>query len=248
MILENDLIFFIIVGFAAQMIDGALGMAYGISASSLLLAMGTPPAITSASVHFAEIFTTFVSAISHFKFKNIDKQLFKKLLVPGMAGGAFGAVVLTLVSGRFLKFAVTVYLFCMGLFILYKAFKIIKTKPVHTKIAPIGFLGGFLDAVGGGGWGPIVGSTLTARGNNPRFAVGSTNAVEFFVSLTIVVILTPIVGITHWQVVAGLLIGGVLAAPFAAYVCKRMPPRHTMIIVSVLISVLSVKTFYDLFR
>jgi len=242
--MDLNIVVFIAVGFVAQIIDGALGMAYGVSSNSFLLSIGIPPAAASASVHTAEVFTTFVSGVSHWKFGNVDKKLFKKLLIPGIIGGVLGAYVLTSVPGKMIKPFIGFYLLIMGVMILRKAFRKIQEKRVETKLLPLGAAGGFFDAIGGGGWGPIVTSTLMARGHNPRRTIGSVNLSEFFVTLAEAVTFFTILGLVHWQVIVGLLIGGVLAAPLAAYVCKRLPVRALMIIVGSLIMVLSIRTIY----
>jgi uncharacterized membrane protein YfcA len=240
----DSIIVFIIVGFIAQMIDGALGMAYGVSSTSFLLSLGVPPAPASASVHTAEVFTTAVSGISHLKFGNVDKKLFKKLLIPGIIGGVLGAYILTSLPGKTIKPFVAGYLFIMGVIILIKALKKIHEKREMTRLSPLAVAGGFFDAVGGGGWGPIVTSTLMARGHNPRFTIGSVNLAEFFVTIAEAATFIAFLGLVHWQVIAGLIIGGVIAAPFAAYICKRLPSRALMIIVGVLIVSLSIRTIY----
>ncbi len=236
------MIVYIIVGFIAQMIDGALGMAYGVTSTTFLLSLGIPPVAASASVHTAEIFASGASGLAHLKFGNVDKKLFRKLLIPGIIGGILGAYILTAVPGKTIKPFITFYLLIMGLIILGKAFKKIEEKEVETKLLPLGICGGFFDAVGGGGWGPIVTSTLVARGHNPRFSIGSVNLAEFFVTVAEVATFLTIIGLVHWQIIVGLIIGGVLAAPLAAYVCKRLPPRALMIMVGLLIMVLSIRT------
>jgi len=238
------MIVFIVVGFVAQMIDGALGMAYGVSSTTFLLSIGIPPAAASASVHTAEIFISGVSGLSHLRFGNVDKKLFKKLLIPGVIGGVLGAYILTAVPGKMIKPFIALYLLIMGLIILRKALKKIRETEVRTKLFPLGIVGGFFDAIGGGGWGPIVTSTLVARGHSPRFAIGSVNLAEFFVTVAEVATFFTIIGLTHWRIIVGLIIGGVLAAPLAAWVCKRLSSRALMIIVGVLIIGLSIRTVY----
>jgi uncharacterized membrane protein YfcA len=244
---DQSIWLFIAVGFLAQLIDGALGMAYGVSSTTVLLSLGLPPAIASASVHAAEVFTTGVSGFSHFKFGNVDKSLIVKIVIPGVLGGASGAYILTEMPGNVIKPFVAVYLLAMGLLILYKAFrKGTETGEIQRGLIPLGFLGGFMDAIGGGGWGPIVTSTLVASGKHPRFAVGSVNLAEFFVTFSesITFVLT-LGGLTsYWRIIVGLLIGGVIAAPLAAYVCKKIPTRQFMVLVGLLISVLSIRTIY----
>ena len=238
-------IVFMVVGFIAQMVDGALGMAYGVSSTTFLLSMGIPPAVASASVHTAEIFVSGVSGLSHLRFGNVDKKLFKKLLIPGVVGGVLGAYVLTALPGEKMKPFVASYLLIMGLVVLRKAFKKTREKAAKTRLLlPLGLVGGFCDAIGGGGWGPIVTSTLVARGHNPRFTVGSVNLAEFFVTTAEVATFSATIGLTHWQVVVGLIAGGIVAAPLAAYVCKRLPTRILMTMVGAAIVALSVRTIY----
>jgi uncharacterized membrane protein YfcA len=243
--MDQNIIAFIVIGFIAQMIDGALGMAYGVSSTTFLLSLGIPPAPASASVHTAEIFTSGVSGLAHLKFGNVDKGLCKKLLIPGVIGGILGAYILTAVPGKTMKPFVAFYLLIMGLMILRKALKEIQEKRVETQLFPLGAVGGFFDAIGGGGWGPIVTSTIVARGHNPRFAIGSVNLAEFFVTVAEVATFFTIIGLTHWHIIIGLIIGGVLAAPLAAYVCQKLPSRALMIIVGALIIALSARTIYQ---
>lgn len=240
--MDESIIIFIVVGFIAQIIDGALGMAYGVTSTTFLLSIGIPPVAASASVHVAEIFTSAVSGLSHLKFGNVDKKLLKRLVIPGVLGGILGAYILTIVPGRIIRPFVALYLLLMGLLILRKVFKKIQERAVETKLLPLGLVGGFLDAVGGGGWGPIVTSTLVTRGHNPRFTIGSVNLAEFFVTAAIAATFFAIIGLVHWRIIVGLIIGGVLAAPLGAYVCKRVPARALMIMVGVLIVSLSVRT------
>ena len=182
--MNENIVIFAIVGFVAQMIDGALGMAYGVSSTTFLLSLGIPPAVASASVHTAEIFTSGISGFSHLRLGNVDKKLFKKLLIPGIVGGIVGAYILTSVPGKVMKPFVALYLLIMGLMILWKVLKKqVQEVEVRTKLIPLGLAGGFFDAIGGGGWGPVVTSTLVMRGNHPRFTIGSVNLAEFFVTV-----------------------------------------------------------------
>lgn len=243
-IMYETIILFITVGFIAQIIDGALGMAYGISSTTILLSMGIPPATASASVHTAEIFTSGISGLSHLKLGNIDKKLFTKLTIPGIIGGGIGAYTLTTIPAKTIKPLIALYLLIMGITIIQKALKKSKRRNVKTKLFPLGLFGGFLDAIGGGGWGPIVTSTLVAKGNDPRLAIGSVNLAEFFVTITEVATFTTTIGLTHWQIIIGLIAGGTLAAPLAAYTCKKLPTRTLMMIVGTLITSLSIRTIY----
>ena len=238
----NELLFYVVVGFVAQMIDGTLGMAYGVSASSLLLTRGLSPAIVSATVHAAEVFTTGISAVSHHCFGNVDRRLFWRLVIPGVLGAVLGAYVLCQIPGDRFKPVVAVYLLGMGVFIVVRVFRAVPARSVTTHLAPLGFFGAFIDAVGGGGWGPVVASTLVARGNHARLTVGSVNAAEFFVTLAASITFILTLGISHWPVIAGLAIGGGIAAPIAAYACKRIPLRPFMFLVGLLVIGLSLRT------
>ncbi len=240
----NTLILAAIVGFVAQLIDGSLGMAYGVSSTTFLLSTGIPPALASASVHTAEVFTTAISGLSHHRLGNVHNGLFKRLVIPGVIGGFLGAYILTNVDGNAITPYIAAYLLVMGLFIIYKAFqKYQETDRIHKRIIPLGLVGGFFDAIGGGGWGPIVTSTLVAVGHNPRYVIGSVNTAEFFVTIVQAATFLVLLGTVQWTMVAGLIIGGVPAAPVAAYLCKRISPRRLMMMVGVLIVLLSVRTF-----
>ena len=231
---------FVVVGIVAQLIDGALGMAYGVSSTSILLSLGVPPAAASASVHTAEMFTTAVSGFSHWKLGNVDKGLFRKLLIPGVVGGLLGAYVLTALPVQIVKPLVSCYLLVMGLSLLWRAFRGMTQR--NTRLVPLGLLGGFCDAMGGGGWGPIVTTTLVARGNSPRLTIGSINAVEFFVTTAETAMFMATIGLVHWQVIIGLMLGGMFAAPLAAVVCKRLPTRVLTVMVGIVIIALSIRT------
>ncbi len=240
--LPVDFLSYVAIGFAAQLVDGALGMAYGVTASSLLLGMGVPPAVSSATVHAAECFTTGTSALSHHAFGNIDKRLFRRLLLPGMAGAGVGAYLLTRVDGDMLKPWIAGYLLIVGAVILIKAFRDFPPRQVTTHLTPLGFFGALIDAIGGGGWGPIVASNLLARGNEFRLTVGSVNAVEFFVTLTASAVFLMTLGLGHWQIIVGLAIGGVAAAPLGAWLVKRVRPKPMLMFVGLVVIALSLRT------
>ncbi len=232
------------IGFLAQFIDGSLGMAYGVTSNSFLLGVGIPPAMASASVHVAEVFTTAASGLSHFRLGNIDKDLFRHLLIPGVIGGFAGAYVLSNVQGAWIKAAVAVYLLIMGLRIIWKAYHQVDQQDKTPPLFPLGLIGGFLDAIGGGGWGPVVTSTLVANGNQPRFVIGSVNMSEFFVTLVEAITFLALLGTLQWPIVIGLIVGGLPAAPLAAVMSKRIPARTLMWIVGGLIIFLSLRTIY----
>ncbi|RLG48883.1 MAG: sulfite exporter TauE/SafE family protein [Thermoproteota archaeon] len=239
----DTLLLYAIIGFLAQLIDGALGMAYGVSSTTALISAGLSPAIASASVHTAEIFTTLASGISHLKAGNVDWRVSLRLLVPGIVSGALGAYLCSTV-GSFLKPFVSLYLFAMGSLILIKALRRWSFPFKVRNIPLLGAVGGFFDAVGGGGWGPIVTSTLLAGGQNPQITIGSVNLAEFFVTVTEVVVFSSLIGLKYWDVVIGLILGGVAAAPLAAYTCKKLPARLLMIITASIIITLSLRNFF----
>ncbi len=252
--MTESLLPFILVGFVAQIVDGALGMAYGVISSSFLLGLGVPPAAASAGVHTAEVFTTGVSGLCHWRTGNVDRRLFMRLVIPGAAGGILGAWILVSVPGERIKPFVAFYLLAMGLVVLRKAFGIF--RPARGRGTPagqeparftsgLGLAGGFFDAVGGGGWGPIVTSTLVARGQSPRHAVGSVNLAEFFVTVVQTAAFVALQGFSRLgTVILGLVIGGTLAAPVAALVARRLAPRTLMFTVGILITLLSFRTIY----
>ena len=239
-------LWFLLVGFIAQSIDGALGMAYGVSCNSILLGIGVPPASASAWVHFAQVFTSLASGISHWKMGNVDWKLAKKLLIPGVLGSVAGAFLLSNIDGNLIKPVIAIYLFVMGIVILSKVFKKNKPKfdPNSRSLPVLASTGGFADAIGGGGWGPIVNSTLLSKGKIPRYAIGTGNFVEFFVSLASASTFLYFVKELSLAPVLGLILGGVVAAPFAAYICKLIKPKYLMIMVGLLIIFLSIRTMY----
>jgi uncharacterized protein len=238
---------FVAAGFLAQTIDGALGMAYGLSSTSLLLSMGVSPAAASASVHIAEIFTTGASGLSHWKFGNVNKKLFKLLVIPGIVGAVTGAYLLSSFDGDSIKPYISLYLMIMGGVILRKALIKKKTKQKTRWVGPLALLGGFVDAVGGGGWGPVVTSSLIGQGREPRYTIGSVNLAEFFIAVAGASTFVLMIGTGNWSVTAGLLLGGVLASPFAAFVCGKLNPKYLMILVGLVIIGLSFRNVWTLF-
>lgn len=256
--MEDLFYLFLIVGFLAQIVDGALGMAYGVVSSSVLLAFGVPPAAASASVHAAELFTTAASAGSHVWHRNVDWRLFRRLAPVGILGGVIGTYVVTSVDGSLLRPWVAAYLGIMGGYILFRGLRAI--RPVDHQpsalILPLGTAGGFMDAIGGGGWGPVVTTGLIGSGGSPRQMIGTANTVEFFLTAAISAAFVIALVTGHWEEsegltaylwpVLGLIIGGVAAAPLAGFVTRIVPTRALTIIVGVLIVLLALHQAYRL--
>lgn len=233
------------VGIFAQLVDGALGMAYGVTSNSLLLASGIAPAAATATVHVAKAFTGAASGLAHWRLGNIDKRIFGRIVLPGIVGGVIGVLIVTTLDGRILRPWIAAYLLAMGLYILCRAFRHVAFKTVvGNRLIPIALFGGFADSVGGGGWGPVVTTTLLGSGHEPKTTIGSVNAAEFFVTLASGLSFTLLIGIQHWESVAGLVLGGLLVAPFAAKLTHRVNRRALMVLVGLLIISLSIFTIY----
>lgn len=236
---------FIVLGFLAQIIDGCLGMAYGVFLTSFLTASGVPLLQASSSIHFAEVFTTLASAISHWRFKNVNWSMLRPLALAGITGGVLGAYVLTSVKGKQLKPFVAVYLLLMGVRLLFK----LKDQPIFRNavkhLIPLGLAAGFCDAVGGGGWGPIVTSTLLARGHTPSKAIGTVNTAEFLVTVAQTATFVSLLGLGNWRMILGLIIGGVLAAPLAAYLCKKINQKWLLGTVALLIIATNIYVLFN---
>ena len=232
-----------LLGFLAELIDGTAGMAYGVSSNTFLRSVGIPSAVSSACVHISEMFTTLVSGLSHCRLKNINWKLFFMLLFPGILGGVLGAYLLVNFESRVLDILIDIYLIIMGAVILSKAFQTLKKEREFGRYAyALGLVGGFTDALGGGGWGPVVTSTLLASGHNPRQTIGSVNAVEFFVTVAETTTFVAMIGDLqrYFPIVLGLIVGGVIAAPIGALLCKKIPVRGMLAGVGILILFLNI--------
>ena len=232
---------FIAVGFAAQLVDGALGMAFGVISSTMLVGvLGVPPAQASQRVHLVECFTTAVSGISHLVHGNIDKRLFFRLLIPGVIGGLLGAYVLSSIDAAIVKPFVLLYLCGVGIYLVVRGVFYPPKLRDAKLIEPLGLLGGFLDATGGGGWGPVVTSNLLIQGADPRKVVGTVNSAEFFLTLTISAAFIYHLGIGAVAgATLGLLIGGIVAAPIGAWAAKHFPAKAMLIMVGVVLTITS---------
>jgi uncharacterized membrane protein YfcA len=237
---------FIAVGFAAQLVDGALGMAFGVISSTLLVGvLGVPPALASQRVHVVEVFTTGVSGISHLIHRNIDGKLFLRLVVPGMIGGFAGAYLLSSIDAAIVKPFVLLYLTAIGLYLLIRGFMYPPKLKEAKVIAPLGLVGGFLDAAGGGGWGPVVTSNLLIQGADPRKVVGTVNSAEFFLTVTISAAFIWHLGVADLAgATLGLLIGGLLAAPIGAWAAKHFPAKQMLILVGFVLTATSAYGVY----
>jgi uncharacterized membrane protein YfcA len=237
------------VGFIAQLIDGALGMAYGVLTNTALLAIGLPPAHASALVHTAEVFTTSVSAVSHIYHRNVDWRMVARLGMAGMLGAILGAWVLSNIEVTAARRFVYTYLLIMGLYILWKSMRValLPRRPAGWT-SVLGFGAGFLDATGGGGWGPITTSTLVGSGHAPRYSVGSVNTAEFFVTVSAATTFFTEIGAVPLGHLVPLVLGGVLAAPFGGWFVKHVPARGLMTAVGVLIVMLSIVQLFRAFR
>ncbi|MDQ3017142.1 MAG: sulfite exporter TauE/SafE family protein [Bacteroidota bacterium] len=245
-VLDKEFLLFCIAGFIAQIIDGTLGMAYGVSCTTFLLHLGVPPAVASASVHTAEVFTTGVSGLSHLYLGNVDKKLFIRLAIPGIIGAIIGAFLLSKVlDGNVVKPFIAGYLLILGILILIKSIREPLFKDEVKNVSPLGFIGGLLDSIGGGGWGPIVTSNIIHRGKTPKITIGTVNTAEFFVAFFSTGVFLFFLGLEGYKTILGLILGGVLAAPIGAMLIKYIKPRTLMFVVGVVIIISSLFTIYS---
>jgi uncharacterized membrane protein YfcA len=244
---DSRFFLFVLAGLCAQLVDGALGMAFGVSCSTLLILFNVPPALSSASVHFSEIFTTGASGISHTLLKNLHKQLFVRLLIPGIVGAVIGAYLLSEVfDGGIIKPFISAYLLALGLWIIYKEV-MAKNRPVKKvkNAGLLAFAGGLLDAVGGGGWGPVVTSNLIHKGITPKRVIGSVNIAEFFITISSSIVFMFFIDIHDWKPTLGIIVGGLFSAPFAAYLVKIIKRKPLIIAIGSLIALIS---FFNIIR
>lgn len=256
---DSEMIKYLFVGLIAQIVDGALGMAYGATATAFLASVGVGAAQSSASIHIAEVFTTGASGASHFKLGNVNKKLLYNLVVPGVIGAILGAATLSYLSEsgiltedeikKWLRPLTTLYTLILGILILRKALLKVIPKRKVKKLAPLAVFGAFMDSIGGGGWGPIVTSTLLSTGRSIKYTIGSVNTAEFFVALASSITFTCFIGVETglWKVIFGLVVGGVFASPFAALLVSKLKRRPLMAFVGVFIIFLSTNTFLKIF-
>jgi siroheme synthase-like protein len=242
--LDPSIHWMLLAGFLAQLVDGALGMGYGVTSATILLSVGVNPAAISGSIHTAEMFAAGASGYSHYKFGNVNKKMFKALLIPGVLGAIGGAVLLVYLGDKhagYIRPAMAVYTMFLGIRIFANAFR--KTQ-ISKKFKHYGWLagaGGFLDSFGGGGWGPIVTTTLITKGRTPRYVIGSVSLTEFFVTLASAFTFFTLIGLSHWQTIVALIIGGLIAAPLAARLAGRLPKKTSFILLGVLVMIWSLR-------
>ncbi len=238
-LIDDAFFWFVLIGFFAQLIDGTLGMAYGLFSTTALVAVGMPPAVASANVHVAELFTTAASGASHAKVRNVDWGLFRRLAVAGALGALLGALLISFIHLDAARPLIAVYLFLMGVIVIRKAFIPPRAHKPVGKVRLLGFVGGFVDAAGGGGWGPVVVSNLIARGGAPNKMIGTVNLSEFVVTLAASLAFLAALGPSFGKAALGLLIGGLVAAPIAAMLVKRAPRRALLVLVGAAICLTS---------
>lgn len=239
----------LLLGVLAEIVAGSMGMGYGVICTTTLMFLNIPPHIVSASIHSAESFTTAAGSVSHIKLKNVSKSLVKKLAVPAVIGAIIGAVSLTYFGEYYAKITKTIiafYTLYLGFQILSNAFKDKQSKTLkrNTNLTRLGVIGGFIDSFAGGGWGPLVTGTLIKNAFTPRFAVGSSTVAKFILTITAAVTFFLTLGIQHWNIILGLLIGGIITAPFSAMLTAKLPVKKMFIVIGVLVIVMSSITIY----
>lgn len=248
---KDNYIFYwmMLVGVLAEIVAGSMGMGYGVICTTTLLFLGIPPHAVSASIHSAESFTTAAGSISHIRLKNVSKSLVKRLAIPAVFGAVIGAVSLTYLGEYYSKITKTIisfYTLYLGIQILSNAFKNKQDKKLKrkTNLTRLGVIGGFIDSFAGGGWGPLVTGTLIKNSFTPRFAVGSSTVAKFILTLTAAITFIFTLGIQHWNIILGLLIGGIFTAPFSAMLTAKLPVKSMFIIIGTLVIVMSSITIY----
>ena len=248
---KDNYIFYwmMLVGVLAEIVAGSMGMGYGVICTTTLLFLGIPPHAVSASIHSAESFTTAAGSISHIRLKNVSKSLVKRLAIPAVFGAVIGAVSLTYLGEYYSKITKTIisfYTLYLGIQILSNAFKNKQDKKLKrkTNLTRLGVIGGFIDSFAGGGWGPLVTGTLIKNSFTPRFAVGSSTVAKFILTLTAAITFIFTLGIQHWNIILGLLIGGIFTAPFSAMLTAKLPVKSMFLVIGTLVIVMSSITIY----
>ena len=245
-LIPNEFYYMLLIGFVAQLIDGAVGLGYGVTCATSMMILGVKLPAISGSIHTAEMFSSAISGFSHYKFGNVNKRLLFWLTSFGVVGAVLGALFLVYLGNEYENFAYLVlsaYTFVIGVRLLVIAFKKIQMKKKIKFLGVLGFTGGFMDAFGGGGWGPIVTSTLLAKGRKSKYVVGTVSLAEFFITLAASIVFFTSLGVSHWYIVLGLILGGVIASPIAAKLAGRLPQKAALLFVSFLVIVFSVRVF-----
>ncbi len=243
-VFTKDLLLFIGIGIVTQLLDGILGMGYGVACSSFLLGLGLTPAYTSATVHIAKSFNTGASGILHLRFRSLNQKLFRSLLIPGIAGSVLGAWLLSaILNNDIIKPFIALYLLLLGVLILLKPFRKPQEKRRVKLISWLAVLGGFIDSIGGGGWGPIVTSNLLQKGRVTTLTVGSVNIVEFFVAMSAAVTFIYFGNFSGWQAILGLIIGGIIAYPFTSLAASKINRTAVSVLLGSIVIFFSIDTF-----
>jgi uncharacterized protein len=230
---------YLVIGFVAQIVGGTIGMAYGVTSNSLLLATGLGPAAASASSHLVAIVTFASNGFFHFKLGNVKKELIKRLLIPGVLGGVIGAYTVVSIPAKRLLPLIYIYLIIMGIVVIVKTLKKVDAEENTKHLIPLGFLGGLFDAIGGGGWGIVVTSGLISKGHKANLSIGTANVIRFFVTFAESIAFLLLIKTIHWDIILPLTIGGLIASPFGAILCKKIPVKPLAICVGALIIILS---------
>jgi siroheme synthase-like protein len=249
--LDKDFPWMLLAGFLAQMVDGALGMGYGVTSATILLSAGVNPAAISASIHTAEMFASGASGYSHYKFGNVNKKLFKALVIPGVLGAIAGAILLVFAGreyGGYVRPFIACYTLFLGVKFIINAFTTVRKNKKFKQYKTLAGVGGFFDSFAGGGWGPIVTSTLINTGRSHKYAVGTVSLTEFFVTLASAFTFFTLIGVTHWQTIVALIVGGLIAAPLAAKLAGKLPKKTAFFLLGVLVIFWSIKILIDIVR
>ncbi|HVZ96215.1 MAG TPA: sulfite exporter TauE/SafE family protein [Chitinophagaceae bacterium] len=248
---DENYIFYrmLVVGLLAEIVAGSMGMGYGVICTTVLLILNIPPPIISASIHSAESFTSAAGSFSHYKMGNVNKKLVRMLASPAVLGAVAGAVLLIYAGERYaaiIKPVIAIYSMYLGVQILKNTFvkKRITSFKKKINIPVLGFIGGFIDSFGGGGWGPLITGTFIKNGRTPRYVIGSSTVVKFLLTVASAVTFIFTTGIHHWTIVAGLLIGGIVAAPFSAVFAAKLPVKKMFFLVGVLVIIMSLISIY----
>lgn len=246
----NEFYGMLLIGFLAQLVDGAVGLGYGVTCATSMMLLGINLPAISGSIHTAEMFSSGVSGYSHYKFGNVNKKLLLWLAIPGVFGAISGAMLLIYLGNKYVKIAyivLSIYTMIIGVRLIILAYRKVKEKKKIGNTGFLGFSGGFLDAFGGGGWGPIVTSTLLSKGRKSNYVVGTVSLAEFFVTLAAAVTFFASLGVSHWYIITGLILGGITAAPLAAKLAGKLPQKTALLLVATLVIVFSIRILLKIF-